>query len=119
MAPTPGEVAAAAITALLAERRPGIWQLSGPQDISYAEIAACLARRLNADPTLVRPVSAVSAGMPEGSTPRYTTLDGSALRARFGIAAPGPWPIIEELVAVPAGDRQAGSSRPKSPRSID
>ena len=119
MAPTPAGVTAAAITALLAERCPGIWQLSGPRDISYAEIAAYLARRLNADPTLVRSVSAASAGMPEGSTPRYTTLDSSALRARFGIAAPGPWPTIEELVAVPAGDRQAGSSRPKSPRSID
>src|SRR6516164_8155264 len=93
--------------------------ISGPRDISYAEIAACLARRLNADPTLVRSVSAASAGMPEGSTPRYTTLDSSALRARFGIAAPGPWPTIEELVAVPAGDRQTGSSRPKWPRSID
>jgi dTDP-4-dehydrorhamnose reductase len=99
MAPTPIGVAAAAITALLAERCSGIWQLSGPRDISYAEVAAYIARRLAADRTLVRPVAAASAGMPEGSTPRNTTLDSSALRARFGIATPAPWPTIEGVLS--------------------
>jgi dTDP-4-dehydrorhamnose reductase len=98
MAPTPIGVAAAAITALLAERCSGIWQLSGPRDISYAEVAAYIARRLAADRALVRPVAAASAGMPEGSTPRNTTLDSSALRARFGIATPAPWPTIEGVL---------------------
>jgi dTDP-4-dehydrorhamnose reductase len=101
MAPTPIDVAAAAITALLGERSCGIWQLSGPEDIAYAEIAAYIAERLDADPALVRPVTAASAGMPEGSTPRHTTLDNSALRARFDIAAPAPWPTIERVLAVP------------------
>ncbi|HEX4185255.1 MAG TPA: sugar nucleotide-binding protein, partial [Stellaceae bacterium] len=96
MAPTPIGVAAAAITALLAERCSGIWQLTGPRDISYAEVAAYIARRLDADRALVRPVAA--AGMPEGSTPRNTTLDSSALRARFGIATPAPWPTIEGVL---------------------
>jgi hypothetical protein len=36
--------------------------------------------------------------MPEGSTPRNTTLDSSALRARFGIATPAPWPTIEGVL---------------------
>jgi dTDP-4-dehydrorhamnose reductase len=98
MAPTPIGVAAAAITALLAERCSGIWQLTGPRDISYAEVAAYIARRLAADRALVRPVAAASAGMPEGSTPRNTTLDSSALRARFGIATPAPWPTIEGVL---------------------
>ena len=88
MAPTPVGVAAAAITALLTEQCSGIWQLSGPEDVSYAEIAAHIARRLDSDRSLVRPVAAASAGMPEGSTPRHTTLDSSAMRGRFGIAAP-------------------------------
>ncbi len=100
MAPTPLGVVAAAITALLAERCSGIWQLSGPQDVSYAEIAAHIARRLKAEPALVRPIAAASAGMPEGSTPRHTTLDSSALRARFGVEAPPPWPTIEGVLTL-------------------
>lgn len=108
MAPTPIGVAAAAITALLAERCLGIWQLTGPLDISYAEIAAHIARHLDADAALVRPVAAASAGMPKGSTPRHTTLDSSALRARFGIAAPAPWSTIEGVLVIPEVTRQAG-----------
>ena len=100
MAPTPVGIAAAGITALLAERCSGIWQLSGPQDISYAQIAAYIARRLDADRSLVRPVAAASAGMPEGSTPDHTTLDSSVLRARFGIAVPAPWPTVDGVLAL-------------------
>jgi len=74
--------------------------------ISYAEIAAYIARRLDADPALVRPVAAASAGMPAGSTPRNTTLDSSALRARFGIAAHEPWPTIEGVLDVVGNARQ-------------
>ena len=101
MAPTPVGVAAAAITALLAERCSGIWQLSGPEDVSYAEIAAHIGRRLQADPALVQPIAAASAGMPRGSTPRHTTLDSSVLRSSFGIASPEPWATMEGVLALP------------------
>jgi hypothetical protein len=36
--------------------------------------------------------------MPEGSTPRHTTLDSSALRERFGIAAADAWTTIAEVL---------------------
>jgi dTDP-4-dehydrorhamnose reductase len=98
MAPTPVGVAAAAITALLAERCSGIWQLSGPEDVSYAEIAARIGRHLQADPALVQPIAAASAGMPMGSTPRHTTLDSSLLRSSFGMASPEPWATIEGVL---------------------
>jgi len=39
--------------------------------------------------------------MPEGSTPRHTTLDCTALCARFDIAAPAPWPTIDRVLAFP------------------
>jgi hypothetical protein len=39
--------------------------------------------------------------MPEGSTPRHTTLDCGALRARFDIAARAPWPTIDRVLAFP------------------
>jgi dTDP-4-dehydrorhamnose reductase len=101
LAPTPIGVAAAAITALLTERCSGIWQLSGPEDVSYAEIAAHVGRHLQADPALVKPIAAGSAGMPVGSTPRNTTLDSSLLRSAFGIASPEPWATIEGVLALP------------------
>jgi dTDP-4-dehydrorhamnose reductase len=101
MAPTPVSVAAAAIAALLADRAAGIWQLTGSQDVSYAEIGGHIARQIGADPALVQPVAAASAGMPEGSTPRHTTLDSGALQRRFAIAAPEPWPTIEAVLATP------------------
>jgi hypothetical protein len=56
---------------------PGIFQLSGPRDVSYAEVADYIARKIGADPALVQRVSAYSAGLPEGSTARNTTLDSS------------------------------------------
>jgi dTDP-4-dehydrorhamnose reductase len=102
LAPTPVGVAAAAITALLTERRVGIWQLSGPKDVSYAEIAAQIGRCLRADHALVKPIAAASAGMPVGSTPRHTTLDSSLLRSDFGIASPEPWAAIEAVHALTA-----------------
>ena len=78
--------------------KDGILQLSGPRDIAYSDIAAHLARSLGADPALVEPVSAYSAGLPPGSTAQHTTLDSSALRERFGIRVPDPWTVIDELL---------------------
>jgi dTDP-4-dehydrorhamnose reductase len=97
MAPTLAGDAATAIVALLKAREPGVWQLSGPRDVSYAEIAGFIARRVGANPTLVEPIAAAAAGMPEGATPRHTTLDSGAL-ARFGIAPCDPWEVIAAVL---------------------
>lgn len=115
MAPTPIGVAAAAITALLIERCSGIWQLSGSEDISYAEIADHIGRNMQADPALVNPIAAASAGMPMGSTPRHTTLDSSLLRSAFGIASPEPWATIEGVLALP----EPAPRTPDSPSRLD
>jgi dTDP-4-dehydrorhamnose reductase len=108
MAPTPVGVAAAAIAALLADRAAGVWQLTGSQDVSYAEIGGHIAQQIGADPALVQPVAATSAGMPEGSTPRHTTLDSGALQRRFAIAAPEPWPTIEAVLGAPEAATSIG-----------
>jgi dTDP-4-dehydrorhamnose reductase len=98
MAPTPVELVATAVANLLLEPESGIFQLSGPRDISYAEVGHYLARKLAAPSGLVVPVSAYAAGMPPGSTPANTTLDSSALRDRLDIAVPEPWAVIDELI---------------------
>jgi dTDP-4-dehydrorhamnose reductase len=99
LAPTPVGLAAAAVAALMREGARGIFQLTGPRDVSYAELAGFLANKMTADPGCVNKVSAASAGMPTGATPCHTTLDSSALRDRFGIAVPDPWAVIDAAVA--------------------
>jgi dTDP-4-dehydrorhamnose reductase len=85
LAPTPVAQVAEAITRMLADRVPVIAQLTGPADVSYADIGRLFARRLGVGPGLVEPVSALDHGMPVGATPRHTTLDSHYLRQRHGI----------------------------------
>jgi dTDP-4-dehydrorhamnose reductase len=98
MAPLPVAQASAAITALLDARASGIFQLSGPRDVSYADVARHIAGRLGADPGLIDAVGARSTGLPEGSTPRHTTLDSSVVSERFGIAPPDPWDLVDAVL---------------------
>jgi dTDP-4-dehydrorhamnose reductase len=98
MAPTPVALVVAAIERLLTEPSSGIFQLTGPRDIAYSEVALHLARRVGADPMLVEAVSAYSAGLPEGSTAANTTLDSSALCERFAIAVPDAIEVIDGLI---------------------
>jgi dTDP-4-dehydrorhamnose reductase len=98
MAPVPVALVATAVSDLLAAPASGIFQLSGSRDISYAEVAAYLAREIGAAPELVTPVSAYSAGMPAGATPRYTTLDSRSICGRLGAVVPDPWKVIEDVI---------------------
>jgi dTDP-4-dehydrorhamnose reductase len=94
LAPVPVALAATAIRSLLVRRLAGIFQLSGPRDVTYREIASYLAKQLGVDPDLVKSVSAYSTDMPIGSTPRNTTLDSAALRDKFGIVVPDIWQML-------------------------
>jgi dTDP-4-dehydrorhamnose reductase len=97
LAPASVDVVGEAIAVLLRDRSPGIFQLAGPRDVSYAEAGRHLARKLGADPGLVETVDASSAGVPEGATPRHTTLDSTLMRERYGVAVPDVWDVIEGL----------------------
>jgi dTDP-4-dehydrorhamnose reductase len=107
LAPTPTDQVCAAIIALLQDRLSGVFQFTGPRDVSYAEVGRFLAAHCNADALLVKETSARSAGLPEGSTPAHTTLDSTALRERYGLAAPDVWQVIAQLAvtAKNASDR--------------
>jgi dTDP-4-dehydrorhamnose reductase len=103
MAPTPIDLAASAIDRLMRERASGIYQLSGPRDVSYDQIGRYIAGRVGAPLELVEAVPAASAGMPAGSTPRHTTLDSARLRDCFGLRVPEPWQVIESVIPALAG----------------
>jgi dTDP-4-dehydrorhamnose reductase len=99
LAPTRTDLVCAAIIALLQDRPTGVFQFTGPRDVSYADVGRFLATYCNADPLLVKETSARSAGLPEGSTPANTTLDSTTLRERYGLAAPDVWEVIAQLAA--------------------
>jgi dTDP-4-dehydrorhamnose reductase len=104
MAPTPIDIAVNAIIALMCEEARGIFQLTGPRDASYDEIARYLVVRIGADPTLVEPTH-VPASMPAGSTPFHTTLDSTALRNTYGLVVPDVWEVVEPFVSLTARRR--------------
>ncbi len=98
LAPVPVELVAAAIDNLLKNKLTGVFQLSGPRDVTYFDIGRFLAEEMGIDQSRVRPATAKSGGMPEGATPRNTTLDSSFLRDRFGINPPDAWEIVGKLI---------------------
>jgi cupin fold WbuC family metalloprotein len=113
VAPVPSDTVTAVIGALLDAKMPGVFQLTGPRDVAYSEVGNYLAKELGANPDLVVPTSAYSAGMPKGATPRHTTLDSSALREKFGIAVPDVLdtlaPFLDSASGKPARGRLPGA----------
>jgi dTDP-4-dehydrorhamnose reductase len=97
LAPTPANLVCTAIAALLQDRARGIFQLTGPRDVTYAEIGRFLAAYLDADQKLVNQTSARAAGLPEGATPLHTTLDSSLLRVHYGLEVPDVWDVVERV----------------------
>jgi dTDP-4-dehydrorhamnose reductase len=116
LAPTPIDLVARAIGALMRDRASGVYQLTGPRDASYAELGRFFADRLGADPALVTAVSARDAGQPEGSTPRHTTLDSSGLRQRYGLTVPDVWVLMDQLISTSAAARGVSGSTDAMPR---
>jgi dTDP-4-dehydrorhamnose reductase len=98
LAPTPTDLVCTAIAALLQDRARGIFQLTGPRDVTYADIGRFLAAHLDVDAKLVTQGSAREAGLPEGATPPNTTLDSSLLRMLYGLDVPDVWDVVERVV---------------------
>jgi dTDP-4-dehydrorhamnose reductase len=96
-----------AIGSLLVERTSGIFQLTGPRDVSYADAGRFLAGKLGVRSSLVRATSARAAGLPEGATPSHTTLDSGLLRNRFGLEVPDVWQVIESVMSSDIDQRRA------------
>ncbi|MGO9684888.1 MAG: sugar nucleotide-binding protein [Beijerinckiaceae bacterium] len=102
LAPTPTDLVCSAIGALMEDRATGIFQLTGPRDVAYSEVARFLAAHLGASTALVKEASARSAGLPKGATPRNTTLDSRPICDRYGFEVPDVWQVIEDIIAIGA-----------------
>jgi len=99
VAPTPIDIVIEAITAILDSRAVGVFQLTGPRDVSYLDVGRFVAERLGAEASLVMATRAGEIDMVAGSTPVHTTLDSALLRDRFGISAADPWTVIGSVLA--------------------
>ena len=107
VAPLPVDIVSRAISDLLREEARGIFQLSGPEDHPYVDIANYIAKKLDADANLVRSSSAKGASLPGGSIRLHTTLDSGRLNELCGITAPDAWAVIDHILA----ERQTVSAR--------
>jgi dTDP-4-dehydrorhamnose reductase len=67
------------LLAVLTDDSGGIYQLSGSQDISYAEAARHLARRTGTRVDCVKAVRAIDRGIPESEVMPYGSLDATRL----------------------------------------
>ncbi len=80
------------------ERKPGIWQISGERDVSYAEIASLLAQRLNVDPSLVHPQSSIEQGLQLEHLPMHTTMDVSRVVDELDLTPPSVRATIDSVL---------------------
>jgi len=101
MAPIPLSCAVTALALIAQLRLPGIMQLSGQEDISYAEAAWLGAKVLSVDPRLVEPVKAAERGSYIEPIPAHTTLNIGRLKALLGVVPPAVKWTIETAFANP------------------
>jgi dTDP-4-dehydrorhamnose reductase len=88
LAPVPLPCAISVLRLMADRRLPGILQVSGERDISYAEAARMGARLLKVNPDLVQPVKACELGRFTEPLPAHTTLNIDRLRSALGIIPP-------------------------------
>jgi dTDP-4-dehydrorhamnose reductase len=98
MAPAKTTTVAQVIAALMKDSARGIFQFTGPRDLSYFEIGCHLAARVGADLAFVTASTAAAAGLPPGSARPYTTLVSSRLREAYGLTAPDVLDVVDSIV---------------------
>jgi dTDP-4-dehydrorhamnose reductase len=93
MAPVPLSHVVAVLRLVGNRRLPGILQVSGDRDVSYAEAALMGARIIGADAQLVRPARTLDTNLLSEQPSRHTTLRATVLnvdrlRSTLGIEPP-------------------------------
>ena len=92
-------LADAAARLLAARNATGIFQISAAEQVSYAEIARHMARRIGAPERLVRPVEAAKQSDPAALwLPRFARLGCGRLTAAIGVAPPDPMEAVDAFL---------------------
>ena len=100
MAPLSIDFAAEVLACIAGNRTPGITQASGPQDISYDQVARHIATRVGASQDLVQPVTTGQAGIDMETVPPNTTLDATRLRREYHKEPPDVWSTLDTVLSL-------------------
>jgi len=92
------DIAGLVMERILAKDACGIMQISGAEDVSYAEFATRLAEKLGCPGELVQPVKVADSGLVIRHLPRYTTLDSSIIERELGIKAPSVSDTVDSIL---------------------
>jgi dTDP-4-dehydrorhamnose reductase len=95
MSPVPNILASEILYRIAQKRICGIHQVSGPQDITYAEAAYHIAKRLHVEENLVRPITIEDAGVAIEYNPAFTTLDSTKTEKKVGIHIPDAFSSLD------------------------
>lgn len=98
-APMPVGFVAEALARIGAARKGGVYHLSGADEVSYADLARSLARRLGVDSALVRPTTSAAAGVKLQALPRHSSLDANDVAETFALPPPHLDAVIESCLA--------------------
>jgi len=88
MSPVPDILACEIMYHIGQKRIHGIHHVSGPMDITYADAAYHVAKRLHAKKTLIRPSTLEDSGIIIEHNPVYSTLDSTETEKKIGIQIP-------------------------------
>lgn len=99
LCPIPLQAVLDGIAAVAECKETGIFQVSGAEDISYADAARHLAVRLGVPQSQVVGALAVDSGIPDNEVTPYTSLDTSRLSALTGFMPPAARAVIDEVFA--------------------
>jgi dTDP-4-dehydrorhamnose reductase len=92
------DYAVAGLLAVADHGKGGVYHVSGAADVSYAEIACALARRIGVAENLVHPINAVDAGMRPEEVTAFTSLDPGVLPSLTGRPPPDPSAAVESVL---------------------
>lgn len=77
-------------------------QISATHDVTYQQAALHIAKHAGAEPSLVQPTSARTAGLPTQATPQHTSMNTSILVNHLNLNPPSPLATLDEVLNLPA-----------------
>lgn len=95
--PLPLSAAADAAAAVLESRQGRIFQVSETSDISYADLAGHLVRRLGLSQSRVIPTGATDKGISETDVPPFTSMDTIRLTEMTDFIPPDPFCVFDKI----------------------
>jgi len=99
-----------ALLAVIDDCGDGVYQVSGSDDITYADAARHIAFRVSAARRLVEAVRAVDNGIPPEEILTHTSLDTTRLSTLTDFQPPSPFAVLDAVFAPSRAERMEAAS---------